>query len=325
LEKSVKIRYCRLNRVIVLSRWTSFEYKYIVSVNSGTAQASKKNTAAVLLMDVKGAFPHVAKGNLIKRMEEMGFEADLVRWVESFMEDRKVIMSMDGKEGDSMDVETGVPQGSPVSPVLFVIYLSGLFGQVEKKEEECGSEGISFVDDVAWVVEGEDVGECKQQLERWAAETTVWAKQNACQFDIEKMEAMLFTRRRKNKEPKINARVRVGDHEVSYNKEATRWLGVWLDDVLTLNDHTKKTLAKARRAQNRVRSLMMKKGLNLEGCKRNQVAAVQAVALYGSELWWHGQKNRAQEVQRLLNEQGRRVTGCFRTTPQGALMNDKGL
>jgi len=57
---------------------------------------------------------------MIKRMEEMGFEADLVRWVESFMEDRKVIMSMDRKEGDSMDVETGVPQGSPVSPVLFV-------------------------------------------------------------------------------------------------------------------------------------------------------------------------------------------------------------
>jgi len=162
------------------------------------------NTAAVLLMDVKGAFPHVAKGNLRRRMEEMGFEADLVRWVESFMEERKVIMSMDGKEGDSMDVEMGVPQGSPVSPVLFVIYLSGLFGQVEKKEEECGSEGISFVDDVAWVVEGEDVGECTTQLERCAAETTVWAKKIACQFDMEKTEAMWFTRRRKNKEPKIN-------------------------------------------------------------------------------------------------------------------------
>jgi hypothetical protein len=50
------------------------------------------NTAAVLLMDVKGAFPHVAKGNLIKRMEDMGFEVDLVRWVESFMEERKVII-----------------------------------------------------------------------------------------------------------------------------------------------------------------------------------------------------------------------------------------
>jgi len=111
------------------------------------------NTAAVLLMDVKGAFPHMAKGNLIKRMEEMGFEADLVRWVESFMEGRKVIMSMDGKEGDSMDVETGVPHGSPVLPVLFVIFLSGLFGRVGEKERKCGSEGISFVDDVAWVVD----------------------------------------------------------------------------------------------------------------------------------------------------------------------------
>jgi len=131
------------------------------------------NTTAVLLMDVKGAFPHMAKGNSIKRMEEMGFEADLVRWVESFIEERKVIMSMDGKEGDSMDVEMGVPQQPPVSPVLFMIYLSGLFGQVEDKEKECGSEGISFVDDVAWVVEGEDVGECTLRLERCAAETTI--------------------------------------------------------------------------------------------------------------------------------------------------------
>ena len=79
---------------------------------------------------------------------------------------------------------------------------------------------------MAWVVEGEDVGECTQRLERCATETTIWAKKNACQFDIEKMEVMLFTPRRKNKELKMNARVRVGDHEVSYNKEATRWLGV---------------------------------------------------------------------------------------------------
>jgi hypothetical protein len=53
--------------------------------------------------------------------------------------------------------------------------------------------------------------------------------------------------------------------------------------------------------------------------------AVQAVALYGSELWLDGQEGRAQEVQKLLNKQGRRITGCCRTTRQGALMNDAGL
>jgi ribonuclease HI len=123
----------------------------------------------------------------------------------------------------------------------------------------------------------------------------------------------------------MKAKIRVGSHEVQYNKEATRWLGVWLDSMLTLNDHTKKTFAKARRAQSRVRSLMTKKGLSPEGCQRIQIAAVQAVALYGAELWWKGQKNKAHEVQVILNEQARRTTGCFRTTPQGALMNDAGL
>jgi len=70
---------------------------------------------------------------------------------------------------------------------------------------------------------------------------------------------------------------------------------------------------------------MTTKELNSEGCQRIQVAAVQVVALYGSELWWRGQRNRAQETQMLLNEQGRRITDCFRTTPQEALMNDAGL
>jgi len=178
---------------------------------------------------------------------------------------------------------------------------------------------------VAWVVEGEDVGECTQRLEGCAREAQIWPKENACQFDIEKTQAILFTRKRSNKEPKMKAKIRVGSHEVQYNKEATRWLGVWLDSMLALNDHTKKTFAKARRAQNRVRSLMTKKGLSPEGCQRIQIAAVQAVALYGAELWWKGQKNKAQEVQKILSEQGRRITGCFGTTPQGAWMNDAGL
>jgi hypothetical protein len=84
----------------------------------------------------------------------------------------------------------------------------------------------------------------------------------------------------------MKAKIRVGSHEVKYNKEAARWLGVWLDSMLTMNDHTKKTVAKARRAQGRVRSLMTKTGLSPEGCQRIQIAAVQAVALYGAELWW---------------------------------------
>ena len=102
------------------------------------------------------------------------------------------------------------------------------------------------------MVEGEDVGECTQRLEGYAKEAQIWGKENACQFDIEKTEVILLTQKRSNKEPKTNAKIRVGNHETQYNKEETRWLGVWLDSMLTLNGHTKRILVNARRAQNRV-------------------------------------------------------------------------
>jgi hypothetical protein len=90
-----------------------------------------RKTVAALSMDVKGPFLSIAKGNLIKRMEEMGFEADVCRWVQNFMSDRRAMFKMDGREGKVMDVTTGVSQGLPVSPILFAIYISELFGKVE--------------------------------------------------------------------------------------------------------------------------------------------------------------------------------------------------
>jgi len=71
----------------------------------------------------------------------------LVRWTESFLSDCLVL---NGQEGDNHEVETGIPQGSPVSPILFTVYLSGLFGYVE--EWAPGVKALSFVDDVAWAL-----------------------------------------------------------------------------------------------------------------------------------------------------------------------------
>lgn len=91
-----------------------------------------------------------------------------------------MIMSMDRKERDSMDVETAVLQGSPVSPVIFIIYLMGWFSEIEENDEESESEGISFVDYVAWVIEAEGVGEFTERLEKCTTGAQIWASENAC-------------------------------------------------------------------------------------------------------------------------------------------------
>ncbi len=46
-----------------------------------------------------------------------------------------------------------------------------------------------------------------------------------------------------------------------------------------------------------------------------QVATVQSIALYGSEIWWEGQKHYQEKIQKLLNKQARAITGLFSTTP----------
>ena len=70
------------------------------------------------------------------------------------MRGRRVIMSVNGQDGEPMDVTTGLPQGSPISPAPFAIYIADIHEAVEDQVE--GSRGISYMDDVTWVVERTD-------------------------------------------------------------------------------------------------------------------------------------------------------------------------
>jgi hypothetical protein len=77
------------------------------------------------------------------------------------MSERRVRLILDGEEGDVHRVETGIPQGSPVAPILFITYLSGIFEEVEGS---CEGKGLLFADDVAWWVEGKDDQEGAEKL-----------------------------------------------------------------------------------------------------------------------------------------------------------------
>jgi len=97
-------------------------------------------------MDVKSAFNNASKSHLGRRMEALDIEADLITWTGSFKSDRQIKLALDGKTGEASPVDTGIPQGSPAAPILFVIYLSGVFHEVEVAAP--GIRGLSFVDDI---------------------------------------------------------------------------------------------------------------------------------------------------------------------------------
>jgi retron-type reverse transcriptase len=99
-----------------------------------------------LMMDVKGAFPMVNRACLLHKMRVAHSDENLVEWVDSFMSDRLVEITIAGDTGEAIATNTGLPQGSPVSPILFLIYIADLAALVETQVPN--TIGLSFVNDV---------------------------------------------------------------------------------------------------------------------------------------------------------------------------------
>jgi len=178
------------------------------------------------------------------------------------------------------------------------------------------------------LAEGRNDKEVAAKLSQAAAAVIEWAGKNGVAFDQGKTEAAMFWRKKKG--TAAAAKVKVGDSEVPFNKEATRWLGVWLDSQLTLKEHHATRLKSGRNAMTRLRRLTGKMGLSPINCRRVMMACVQSVAMFGAELWWkggnvRGTTGRAEELQLLVNQQARATTGAFRTTNLGALSMESGL
>jgi retron-type reverse transcriptase len=113
-----------------------------------------------------------------------------------------------------------VPQGSPVSPILFNIYLSGIFEKIEEQNPEIIA--LSFVDDIAFLAPEKTVKDIQDALTNAGEQAIAWGLLNNVKFDVEKTEAVLFTKKRKIRQNLINYNIKIQSHNIKFNKEATR-------------------------------------------------------------------------------------------------------
>lgn len=217
------------------------------------------------------------------------------------------------------------PEGSPASTILFLIYISGVFLEIESRLPQVIC--LSFMDDLEFLAAGKSVIEIKEALEKAGQITLEWGTRNAVTYDISKTEAMLFSKARKQKllEQLKAIQLRFGGQTIKFNQEATQWLGMWLDSRLSFGSHFRERLKRAKTAEAQIRGLTKTYGLPPALVRRIQITAVQPVALYGAELWWKKQKTHQNEVRKLINRQARSITGMYPSTPVPALMSEAGL
>jgi len=82
----------------------------------------QKEVFSAVFMDVAGAFNNVHHKRLIHNLRKRRIPLKITRWIESFLQGRSTRTSFNGTQSTSFPTPTGVPQGSPLSPILYIYY-----------------------------------------------------------------------------------------------------------------------------------------------------------------------------------------------------------
>ena len=108
-----------------LERSTDLAIKLVVDATH--VAWSHGAVASLLQLDIKGAFDTVNHTRLLHTLQVQGFPLWIVRWVRSFLDSRTASLFFDGESTPPHNVTAGVPQGSPLSPILFLLYTTSLY------------------------------------------------------------------------------------------------------------------------------------------------------------------------------------------------------
>jgi hypothetical protein len=105
---------------------------------------------SLVSFDVKGAYNGVYKDRLLQRLAARGIPPDLVKWINAFCSGRAATIVVNGYVAEVSQLEqAGLPQGSLLSPILFLFFNADL---VQQRIDQNGG-AVAFVDDyTTWVV-----------------------------------------------------------------------------------------------------------------------------------------------------------------------------
>lgn len=187
----------------------------------------------VIYTDFTKAFDKINHEILLNKLESLGVFSMLLQWIGSYITGRKQFVNILGWHSQTFHVLSGVPQGSHLGPLLFILYVNDITNVF--RVANC----LFYADDLklfATVTSNRDVLELQNDLDA----LSTWSIANGMKLNVDKCKCMSFAMRR---EP-ILASYYIDSIELE-RVTHMRDLGVWFDEKLSFSRHIECKIAKA--------------------------------------------------------------------------------
>ena len=180
----------------------------------------------VILLDFSKAFDKVSHGILINKMHLYGINQYIILWMKSFLFGRTQRVLIDNKYSSFSPVTSGVPQGSVLGPLLFLIYINDLPSVVSKDTHV-----KLFADDSAVYRTIKTKSDC-ETLQKDLESLQQWERNNLMEFHPDKCQLLTVTYKKKT----INFDYFIHNQIIEKTDQA-KYLGINLNSKLSFNSH----------------------------------------------------------------------------------------
>ena len=261
---------------------------------------------------------------LLRNLAEAGIPHGWLKWLRSFLADRLGRVRWGEAESNWRLFKQGVPQGSPLSPLLFLLFIRKLPDVITEASPTI--EPTAFADDFTLSNTHPDPGVLALRMQLALTATEEWCRANFLSIAPDKTEALLVSTHPAENKAKLRPPINICGAPVDY-RETIKILGVSLDSTLTLAPHAREAAKKMRSRCGALSAIAAKKwGAATDALRSLYEGYVRPAGSYAAGAWWPFlSKANADRLESATYTAARIITGAPVGSNAAALVSEAGL